>query len=88
MPSHRAVTLRERYLAAARKRVEEVCARRKQVPYDDIWDAALAFPLVWESDVKDWVKEWKQAGRINLLGLAKGKTALKWEEEHVIEFLD
>ena len=88
LPSLRAVTLRERYLSAARDRVAEVRAGRKQVPYDEVWDAALAFPLVWESDVKEWVAEWRQAGRIKLLGLAKKARVPKREQGHILEFLD
>ncbi len=88
LPSIRAVNLRERYIAAALNRIEEVRADRKQVPYEDIWDTALAFPLVWESDVKEWVAEWKRTGRINLIGLASNQRVPQWEEGHVIEFLD
>ena len=87
-PSHRAVTLRERYLAAAKRRIDEVRAGRKQVTYDDIWDAALAFPLVWDSDVKEWVADWLKQGRIRLLGLQPKQRVPQWEKGHVIEFLD
>ncbi|AMV29992.1 hypothetical protein VT84_36705 [Gemmata sp. SH-PL17] len=88
LPSFRAITLRERYLAAALRRVNELRVGRKQVPYDEIWDAALAFPLVWESDVKEWVAEQKRVGRINVLGLAANQRVPQWEEGHTIEFRD
>ena len=88
LPSFRAVKLRERYLTASTKCIEEVRAGRKQVPYDDIWDAALAFPLVWDSDVKEWVAELKKVGRINVLGLKSNRHAPHWGKGHVFEFLD
>ena len=76
------------YLAAALKRLESMREERKQVPYDDIWDAALAFPLVWESDVKEWIADWQARGRVRLLGLKPRQRVPQWEEGHVVEFLD
>ncbi len=87
-PSLRAVKLRERYLAAALKRIDEVRAGRKQVAYDEVWDAALALPLVWDSDVKDWVADWQKKGRICIRGLQPKQRVPQWEEGHTIEFLD
>jgi three-Cys-motif partner protein len=86
-PSPRAMTLRRRYLAAARQRIVEVCGKRKQVPFDEIWDTAMAFPLVWDSDVKEWIAEWQKAKRVKLLNLKPKQQAPPWEEGHVIEFL-
>ena len=58
------------------------------MPYDEVWDTALAFPLVWESDVKDWVAERQKKGQIRLLGLQPNQRVPQWEEGHVVEFLD
>jgi len=87
-PSPRAMTLRKRYLTAARKRIEDVRAGRRQVSFDEIWDTAMAFPLVWESDVKDWIAEWKRNRRVKVLNLKPKQRVPQRDEGHVIEFLD
>ncbi len=86
-PSQRAVTLRQRYLSAARKRIEQLRGKRKQVLYDEIWDAAMAFPLVWDSDVKTWIAEWKKDRRVKVLNLGPKQRVPQWEQNHVIEFI-
>jgi three-Cys-motif partner protein len=88
VPSLRAVMLRQRYLAAALERIQKIRVDRKQVSFDEIWDAAIAFPLVWESDVKDWVVDQQSKGKIRLLGLKPNQRVPQWEEGHVVEFLD
>jgi hypothetical protein len=85
-PSHRAVTLRERYLAAVQKRIEELGAKTKQVRYDDIWGAAMAFPLVWDSDVKELITSWQKSGRVKVLNLPP-RHKPKWGQNHIVEFL-
>lgn len=86
-PSPRATTLRTRYLAAAQNRIEELRAGKRQVPYDEVWNAAMGFPLVWESDLKDWIREWERTGRAKVLNLKANQRVPQWEEGHVIEFL-
>ena len=87
-PSHRAVTLRLRYLAAAQARITEIRQARTHVPYDEIWDAAMAFPLVWDCDVKDWIEQWERQRIIQLHGLNPRQRVPQWEKGHVVEFLD
>ena len=86
-PSHRAVMLRDRYLAAALERINQLRGKRKQVPFDEIWDAAMAFPLVWDSDVKDWIARWQKEKRVKLLNLKAKQRVPQWEEGHIVEFL-
>ena len=51
--------LRLRYLAKSKAAVQEFLRSRRRVLYDDAWARALSFPLVWESDLKDWVRDWR-----------------------------
>jgi len=60
MPHSRPIDdLRERYLGLAKQQVLELLRTRGRVPYEEVWDLALSYPLVWEQDVKEWVREWK-----------------------------
>jgi hypothetical protein len=85
--SPRAVMLRQCYLKAARNRIEDVRARRVEMPFDEIWDTALGFPLVWDSDVKLWIKEWKSAGKIEVMNLKPRQRVPQWGQGHVVRFI-
>jgi three-Cys-motif partner protein len=63
------IHLRERYVTAAKQQVEDSVRRHRTVLYDDVWAAALTQPLVWESDLKFWIREWSKSGAIGLDGL-------------------
>ena len=78
--------LRQRYLGAAKKKIDELRKVQKRVSFDLIWDAAMAFPLVWDSDVKDWVAEWTKANVARVLNLKPKQRVPQWEEGHIIEF--
>ena len=56
--------LRNRYLAAARTVIETALAERKTMPYDKAWASSMAFPLVWESDLKNWINEWQSEKKL------------------------
>jgi three-Cys-motif partner protein len=65
--------LRERYLAQARQKVVQLLQTKGRVPYEETWDLALSVPLVWESDLKDWIRDWKATGDLKLQGLKHGQ---------------
>jgi hypothetical protein len=45
------------------------------------------FPLVWDSDVKDWIDERRKAKRLRVLNLATTRHKPTWGENHIVEFL-
>jgi three-Cys-motif partner protein len=61
--------LRTRYLAKARELVMKRLRMAQRLPYEAVWDAALAFPLVWEQDLKEWIKDLEMEGRIKIEGM-------------------
>jgi three-Cys-motif partner protein len=63
-PSEYFRSLRERYMSRARAAVLALLQTKKQLAYDEAWSSAMTFPLTWESDLKDWIREWKQDGRL------------------------
>ena len=54
--------LRDRYLSGAKSTVQELLAAQQDVAYDEIWKKALVWPMVWESDVKEWIADWLSEG--------------------------
>jgi three-Cys-motif partner protein len=63
------LSLRNRYLQRAHQLVEQqlILHRRRPVPYEEAWKIACRFPLVWETDLRKWIREWR--GNINVLGM-------------------
>ncbi len=61
--------LRERYLGLAKSAVEQFLRDRRDVLYDEVWSLLARTPLVWESDLKQWIKQWQQAQRVTIRGL-------------------
>ena len=61
-------TLRERYTVRFRDSVLHVFEAHKRVLYDELWDVALMHPLVWEGDLKEWIRQWVSKGRVGTEG--------------------
>lgn len=62
-------SLRGRYLAKARGLVLKALESKRRVLYDDAWTLALSEPMSWESDLKEWIEEWKEEGRLEVVGM-------------------
>jgi three-Cys-motif partner protein len=78
--------LRNRYLAQSLAVVKGILNADKRVPYDRIWQKALAFPLVWESDLKSWIQIWRKENKVTLDGLGKGRVA-KRGANHILVWM-
>jgi three-Cys-motif partner protein len=62
-------SLRDRYLDKARGLVLASLQSKGRLLYDEAWTLALSEPLTWESDLKDWIEDWKQAGQLEMDGM-------------------
>lgn len=78
------LNLRDRYCAMAKNRVENHLRKDIRVKYDDAWATALRRPLVWESDLKDWIKEWQKIEQVHLDGLSNRERSPKRDRGHTI----
>jgi three-Cys-motif partner protein len=61
---------RIRRCESARHDMERLLAEQGNVLYEELLAKTLETPLVWESDVKSWIKELRQADKILLPNLA------------------
>ena len=68
-PSEYFRSLRKRYVFRARAEVLNLVRTKKQLAYDEAWSSAMTFPLTWESDLKDWIREWEQDGLLETTGM-------------------
>jgi three-Cys-motif partner protein len=62
-------SLRQRYLAKARELVLQALESKRRLLYDDAWKLALSKPMSWESDLKQWIEQWKAESRLNVVGM-------------------
>ena len=62
-------SLRERYMTRATAVVLDLLQSKKSVSYDKAWAEAMTFPLIWESDLKGWLGDWKNMGRLEFSGM-------------------
>jgi hypothetical protein len=76
--------LRTRYLELAKKIVLELLNNDGRVPYDRVWETAIVFPLVWESDIKRWIAEWQTAGKMKIEGLKPRARVPQRNENHTL----
>lgn len=77
-------SLRERYLTQAEQAVATRIGSSSEVSYDALWLCALSFPLVWESDLKKWLKDWKREGLVEWAGLQTTERILKYGKQHSV----
>lgn len=76
--------LRSRYLAQARRKVLELLQTKHRVPFEEVWDLALSSPLVWDCDVKEWIKEWQHEGSLRIDGMKSRQRVPKLDEGNVL----
>lgn len=69
--------LRQRYSEKSHQMIEAALRSVGRLPYDELWELALAEPMTWESDLKEWIKAWQNEGRVELRGLERGQRVPK-----------
>jgi hypothetical protein len=62
-------SLRTRYLTKAKSSVQQTLKSKQRLLYEEAWALALSEPLCWESDLKQWIEEWKQKGHLEIEGM-------------------
>jgi three-Cys-motif partner protein len=77
-------SLRDRYLAKTRERVLSALKSERQLLYDDALALALSEPLSWESDLKDWIEQWRDAGQLEVGGMHQGQRVPHRKEKNYL----
>ena len=76
--------LRERYLNKGKEAVLGQLRQCSRAAYDDAWATALRFRMVWESDLKSWIREWKEQGLLAIDGLGPREKVPKRKSNHTL----
>jgi len=80
-------SLRDRYLGRARNSILQLLLGERRLPYDTAWALALAQPLTWESDLKDWIATWVKDGALKIEGLMGKQRVPQREKGHVLVWM-
>jgi len=76
---------RGRYLRQAREAVISEINQKKRVAYHHVWDIVVAFPMVWERDLREWLKEWQDQEKLEIEGMGTRERVPKRDNsKHVI----
>lgn len=62
-------SLRNRYVTKTRDKVLAELESKRRMLYDDAWAIASSEPMSWDSDLKGWIDEWVQEGRLVVEGM-------------------
>src|SRR6185295_9027604 len=62
-------SLRDRYTDKTRTAILRALESKRRILYDDAWALAVSEPLSWESDLKQWIEDWKAEGRLFVEGM-------------------
>lgn len=77
-------SLRDRYLTKARALVLQALQSKRRLLYDDAWRLALSQPMAWESDLKEWIKEWEQEKHLEVTGMQPRQITPHRNEENYL----
>ena len=79
--------LRRHYIDRSSSLVRGILKQKRRVPYEEIWDVAMAQPMTWESDLKDWLRRWQGEGLIAHEGWAPRQKVPHLDEGNVVAWL-
>jgi hypothetical protein len=57
---------------------------KRRLLYDEAWKLAFSEPMVWESDLKQWIEEWKGEGRLEVVGMQPRQRVPHRSEENYL----
>lgn len=80
-------SLRTRYLAMAQKAIVRRLRTKQRLHYDMAWAIALAHPLIWESDLKDWIRNWVKEDVLKIEGLSGRQRVPQRGEGNILVWL-
>jgi len=60
---------------------------KRRLAYDVAWALALAHPLTWESDLKDWIAAWVEKPALKIEGLIGKQRVPRREKGHTLVWI-
>ena len=76
--------IRRHYVDRSRGLVQQILESKRRVAYEEIWDAAVAQPMTWGSDLNAWLRQWQDEGRISPEGWKPRQRVPRLDEANVV----
>ncbi len=76
--------LRKRHLDVSHADFLTLLRSQHSTPYDEIWTMVMTHPLVWDSDVKQWIECYRKEGILEIEGLSERGRVPKLGENHLL----
>jgi three-Cys-motif partner protein len=73
---------RQRCLRQSKSKILALLSRSNHVLYDDLWDVSLTSPLVWEADLKQWIRDWQTNYKVRIEGMSAKERVPKLGKGH------
>lgn len=77
--------LRDRYLEKSRSSTLSKLSTDESVSYDQLWIEALCYPMVWKTDLDEWLRKWRDEGNVLWKGMKPREKTLKRGAGHSVE---
>ena len=79
--------LREGYIQKAKEKLLTALNADGQMDYDVAWSITLRFPLVWGTDLKEWIDDWRKKGNLELRGPKSNERVLKLGQQVGLQWI-
>ncbi len=76
--------LRDRYLNRAQAKILRELEAATRIPYERVLALIDSEPMVWESDLKEWIKAWVKDGNLVVEGLIGRQSVPKRNSKHFL----
>lgn len=76
--------LRAKNLELARNQTLGLLRQSQSLSFDDVWAASMAYALVSESDLKDWIADWIKKGNLELRALKGAQRVVKRGQGNIL----
>ena len=74
-----------RAVSAAKGDIRSILEKRRSVPYDELWAAAMQYSTVLESDLREWLSEWRDAHLVSITNMtARQKVPRSGRSQNII----
>jgi hypothetical protein len=67
----------------AKRQLREILESSRQILFDDAWTAVMQYSAVSESDLHEWLNEWKDAGLLQITNEKDGRRPRKKQNQYL-----
>jgi three-Cys-motif partner protein len=77
----------DRFCKQAKEKVISILNQHRHIDYDQLWLAALSYPMVCELDLRNWLKDWRSRNLVEWHGLSPRGRELIHRKGHFVSLI-